>query len=526
MKKLFIFSSLIVGAINAIAQDPAYPSAPSAPANIVSAEYWIDTDPGFGNGTAISVSAGVNVNNSLATLNTSGLSNGIHRFAIRSKNANGKWSLTAFREFLVDSNPAYPSASSAASNIVSAEYWVDTDPGFGNGTAITVTAGVNVNNIVAALNTSGLSNGIHRFALRSKNANGTWSHATFREFLVDSNPAYPFSPSATTNMVAAEYFIDTDPGFGSGTAIALTANVNVPNIIVPINTTGLSTGSHYLVIRSKNSNGAWSLSTLHSFIVNTDFSYPPAPPSPGNITLVEYFFDTDPGFGNGTAINITPGVDISNITFSADVSALNDSTHTLFIRSLDDWSITNFVSFSKGAPLPLDFIAFTAVASGDDVLLNWQTANEVNAAHFDIEYSNDGFVFNKIAEQTAENSGGNHSYNYVHRAPGDGNLFYRIRQVDIDGQSKYSVVRLVKMDKAQQSRIIIYPNPARDIITLKNINVDDIVAVQFSDMNGKTMIPSKLSGASQYNISNWSAGTYIVKVQKKDGTSMSRTFVK
>ena len=36
------------------------------------------------------------------------------------------------------------------------------------------------------------------------------------------NPVYPSTPSAPTNIVAAEYFFDTDPGFGSGTNISIT----------------------------------------------------------------------------------------------------------------------------------------------------------------------------------------------------------------------------------------------------------------------------------------------------------------
>lgn len=63
------------------AQDPAYPAAPPVPQNLISAEYFYDTDPGFGAGTAITIVAGVNISNVAVSANTTGLSNGVHRFS-------------------------------------------------------------------------------------------------------------------------------------------------------------------------------------------------------------------------------------------------------------------------------------------------------------------------------------------------------------------------------------------------------------------------------------------------------------
>ncbi|MFT3704271.1 MAG: hypothetical protein QM802_18025 [Agriterribacter sp.] len=142
MKKILLF--LLVQAFIAFtyAQDPSYPSAPAAAQNITRAEYFIDTDPGEGNGTNISITPGVNLSNATASINVNGLTNGVHRLYIRARNNEGKWSITHTKDFLYDADIPYRTAPPAAQNITGAEYYIDTDPGEGKGTAITITPGL------------------------------------------------------------------------------------------------------------------------------------------------------------------------------------------------------------------------------------------------------------------------------------------------------------------------------------------------------------------------------------------------
>ena len=112
MKRYFLLLLFIAGSIIARAQaDPAYPPAPAAAQNITAAEYFIDTDPGFGNGVAITLSPGVNIINAAFNANTAALSNGIHRIVIRVRSNEGHWSAIAIREFLVDADASYASAA-------------------------------------------------------------------------------------------------------------------------------------------------------------------------------------------------------------------------------------------------------------------------------------------------------------------------------------------------------------------------------------------------------------------------------
>jgi hypothetical protein len=69
-----------------------------------------------------------------------------------------------------------------------------------------------------------------------------------------------FSSIVTANcqgIISAEYFFDTDPGAGHGTAITITFNDTISTNNIPVNTAGLINGYHYLYVRAKERNGTW-----------------------------------------------------------------------------------------------------------------------------------------------------------------------------------------------------------------------------------------------------------------------------
>src|SRR5205085_279714 len=89
-------------------------------ANITAAEYFLDADPGAGNGIAASVGASGPVVNFTAVIPQS-LPPGFHFLAIRTKGTDGKWGLYESRGFYISSSTA------DAANVTAAEYFIDTD---------------------------------------------------------------------------------------------------------------------------------------------------------------------------------------------------------------------------------------------------------------------------------------------------------------------------------------------------------------------------------------------------------------
>ena len=150
------------------------------------------------------------------------------------------------------------------------------------------------------------------------------------------------------DIVALEYFIDTDPGFGNGTALSVTTGQNIDeNYIIDI--TGLNLGFHKLFFRTQDSDGKWSLTDLRDiFKLELPVPQPPIP----DIIALEYFIDTDPGFGNATSVPITPGVNV-NENFFVDLTGLSIGTHYLSFRVKDSdekWSLTSMYEIIKNNP--------------------------------------------------------------------------------------------------------------------------------------------------------------------------------
>ena len=221
--------------------------------------------------------------------------------------------------------------------IVQAEYFVGEDPGFGNATPIAVTAAAD-----AEMNFSiplvGLGFGFHTLYARVKDSNGHWSQTFRRVFLLQT---LPLDPDFLVSKM--EYFFDEDPGFGQATPIEIQAGIDVTAAIeIPLE--ALSEGIHTLYVRTRDSKGSWSLQFYRTFLVQT---LPQDLVS--QVIGMEYFFDADPGFGQGTPIEVQPGEAIS-VAVELPLDELSTGMHTLYVRTRDDkgsWGLAFYRVFMK-----------------------------------------------------------------------------------------------------------------------------------------------------------------------------------
>jgi hypothetical protein len=346
--------------------------------NLTQAEYFFNSDPGVGNGIPIVVEAGDNVDFTVS-IPVSGLESGFHSLFIRIMNENGKWSLYEGRSFYVqpeiDNQPT--------PQLTQAEYFFDTDPGIGLGMPITITQGIEVN-FTADIPVSGLESGFHTLFIRILNENGKWSLYEGRNFYVQ--PVADFEP--TPQLTQAEYFFDTDPGVGEGIAIDITQEVNV-NFVENISVDGLAPGFHTLFVRFINEKGIWSLYEGRTFNIQPSIELEPAT----QLTQAEYFFDTDPGFGQGTAITFEPDsvFDQESLILTSE---LPNGYHTLFIRFKNDrgvWGMTEYGNFSICVDPEPDF-SFNNVCLGDEIIITDLSTNVYEDAIYAWDINNDGTI--------------------------------------------------------------------------------------------------------------------------------------
>jgi hypothetical protein len=167
--------------------------------------------------------------------------------------------------------------------------------------------------------------------------------------------------------------------------------------------------------------------------------------------------------------------------------------------------------------LPVSWLSFTAEKSTNAaVVLKWSTANEINNNHFVIQRSSDGANFTTLSKVAAGiNNNSNQSYTYADVKAMDGNNFYRLQQVDNDGNFKYSAIVQVKMSNVSWS---VYPNPASTVTSvLVRSNLTN-ASFTLVDNNGKVVYQrSKVKiNAGEFidiPVSNIARGIYMLNIK-------------
>jgi Secretion system C-terminal sorting domain len=129
------------------------------------------------------------------------------------------------------------------------------------------------------------------------------------------------------------------------------------------------------------------------------------------------------------------------------------------------------------APTPVKLLTFGATKFNTDILVKWETAQEINNSHYIIERSTDGISFSSVGQVKGnENSNVIVAYNFLDVNAPTVNLYYRLKQVDVDGTFTYSDVVLVRAGKSNNGTISIFPNPIADYKI--NINISNLPKVK------------------------------------------------
>jgi hypothetical protein len=334
VKKFFLAIGLVAGGLAAFAQN-----------DIVQMEYFFDSDPGFGNGTPISITSGPTQDVDL-TIGTTSLSVGFHTLVIRAKEQSGTWGVPEYRVIYVA-----PGTIAEDATIGNVEYYIDNDPGPGNGTFIPIfTSFPHSVDLFHSIPTGSLSTGFHMLHVRAQDGDGNWG-------IPDSKPFYVVQGgvTSTTNIIQLEYFFDTDPGIGAATPVTFTGGAQI-DIPLLIGTTALSDGFHSIHIRAKDVDGQWSIFEKRTFYID-QFT---------QISSLEYYIDSDPGEGNGTNIAVTPAGEIDEV-ISIPTTSIANGSHTLGVRAArsdGSWGSTTTATFSVKEPQTITFGSISPVTYG------------------------------------------------------------------------------------------------------------------------------------------------------------------
>lgn len=225
---------------------------------IVQAEYFWDTDPGEGNGTALASADGT-FNTSLEGFQSAvnvPTTTGLHTFNVRMKDSNNNWG--PVNRQVIDISPVLL-GNNAVPTLAQAEYFWDTDPGQGNGTALASADSTFDTTLEGLQNAVSLpaTRGLHIFNVRTKDSNNNWGPVN-RQVVNLSNDL--LGNNAVPTVAAVEYFWDTDPGEGSGLPFSST-DTSFDSTVERFIKTNVSIvgpmGLHVFNVRAKDNTGAW-----------------------------------------------------------------------------------------------------------------------------------------------------------------------------------------------------------------------------------------------------------------------------
>ncbi len=173
--------------------------------------------------------------------------------------------------------------------------------------------------------------------------------------------------------------------------------------------------------------------------------------------------------------------------------------------------------------LPVTLTSFEGKMEEGVSFLNWETASELNNKGFEIEHSTDGRAFSTVEFVLGQGTTQSVSnYSFLHKSPAKGDNYYRLKQIDFDGAFEYSdIVYLI--NKANNSPVTIYPNPASDRISYQGV----AATLKIYDIYGRQLIQQTAAVENtSIDISGLEVGTYMVEISTTTNEKIFKRFIK
>ena len=200
-------------------------------------------------------------------------------------------------------------------------------------------------------------------------------------------------------------------------------------------------------------------------------------------------------------------------------------------------NITNayLVGTTASNPLPVQLDKIGAIRQGNNGLVTWTTASEVNSDYFTILRSFDGVNFTEEGTvHAAGNSVTPNTYtftdvNVVLNNPTVNTIYYRLRMVDLDGSATLSAIATIKISNTLNVGTTVYPNPfTNELNVTVNATKNATARIEILDIQGRVVAVKSvdvIKGDTKVSISelsNLNAGIYFVNMTMNGETVHSK----
>jgi len=214
-------------------------------------------------------------------------------------------------------------------------------------------------------------------------------------------------------------------------------------------------------------------------------------------------------------------------------AAVANEVYVLLVTNYAD--VTQVIDLNSGAGntaltdcsiiLPIELESIFATAEMQTNTLHWSTLSELSNDHFVVERSVDGTHFSQIGiVDGAGNSTETKQYEFADRAISNDIIYYRLKQVDFDGNYHYSAIVSVNR---KTDVVLVYPNPSSGNITIDfpktcdgtyTIKYQDSLGKEFSE---KAEISAEIRSYSSALFESLPSGIYFVEIADENGNLIS-----
>ncbi|WP_175489268.1 T9SS type A sorting domain-containing protein [Neolewinella agarilytica] len=341
---------------------------------------------------------------------------------------------------------------------------------------------------------SGIRYGVYR--VRGGRAQMRWANTTYEKVEVADNPDLVISGDCF-NLINVETGQFLTAAGGSTQPVTMSNSGDAQNT----HWSFVESGAFYNIDSQSESGGTGILRAPGAggpggaYVIVSTLKPPPAADTDKTWTI--HFDDANDTyrFESRTAGRYLYHNEDGTVTHSAALATDNRSV----------WQAT-----SCSVALPLDFISFSAEKIKTGNQLNWEIGNQTDNSHFEILRGSDLSDFQSIGR--VEDEAGRNDYQFLDTRVANQTLYYKIKQVDIDGRFSFS--NIISMESGPES-LVLYPNPVGQN---EYFNIESQKGYEIFNSKGILL----KSGTEKIIKMDLAKGVYFVK---QNGSSRVKKFI-
>jgi hypothetical protein len=213
---------------------------------------------------------------------------------------------------------------------------------------------------------------------------------------------------------------------------------------------------------------------------------------------------------------------VDSTSLPTNSSLTTDNIETASFSSGGNTNLNNNFGMTGGAitALPVDWVNFEATKTSNDIRFKWITGAEENCSHFEVQRSIAGYNWERLVQL----KGKGHSisittYNYIDSQPLPGTNYYRIKQVDFDGEHDFSTtIGINYSTQIMINELKLFPNPTQQNVSVSWKSRMLTGFVQLLDLNGQIAKSLEVQNTTntRMDVSDIQNGVYYIKVSSDE----------